>query len=342
MLVVEDVHHMDEASADLLQRLSRAAASLRQILLVTHSEPGHDVGADTDDDALRCASFTLLPLSQNDMVEIVAWRPTSAHCQPHDVEEIARRSGGSPLFLFELLDMVRATGRPMRCRTRSRRSSPATSTGSRPPTAPCSGTPSVLGASFDEALLSAALGDTSSSTASSGNDCAASSTRTPRVSMRFRNTLVRDAAYEGLPFRLRRDLHAHVGEAIEARRPLRRRRGFDARSPFLRSPASREGVALLPHRRRPGACDRGPRRSGTVLRRALTSARRCARRRRPRARRRLGCPREPSARRPDCSRRRSTRFGTQPTSCATTRSSSRACSRCDAPGFGPDPMGCAA
>ena len=34
--------------------------------------------------------------------------------------------------------------------------------------------------------------------------------------MRFRNTLVRDAAYEGLPFRRRRELHARVGEAIES------------------------------------------------------------------------------------------------------------------------------
>ena len=29
---------------------------------------------------------------------------------PHIVEEIARRSSGSPLFLFELLDLVRTTG----------------------------------------------------------------------------------------------------------------------------------------------------------------------------------------------------------------------------------------
>ena len=34
--------------------------------------------------------------------------------------------------------------------------------------------------------------------------------------MRFRNTLVRDAAYEGLPFRRRSELHARVAEAIES------------------------------------------------------------------------------------------------------------------------------
>ena len=34
--------------------------------------------------------------------------------------------------------------------------------------------------------------------------------------LRFRNTLIRDAAYEGLPYRRRRVLHGRVGEAIEA------------------------------------------------------------------------------------------------------------------------------
>ena len=34
--------------------------------------------------------------------------------------------------------------------------------------------------------------------------------------MRFRNTLVRDAAYEGLPFRRRSELHGRVAQAIES------------------------------------------------------------------------------------------------------------------------------
>ena len=35
--------------------------------------------------------------------------------------------------------------------------------------------------------------------------------------LRFRNALIRDAAYEGLPYRRRRVLHDRVGETIEAR-----------------------------------------------------------------------------------------------------------------------------
>ena len=35
--------------------------------------------------------------------------------------------------------------------------------------------------------------------------------------LRFRHALVRDAAYEGLPYKRRRDLHARVGTTIERR-----------------------------------------------------------------------------------------------------------------------------
>ena len=35
--------------------------------------------------------------------------------------------------------------------------------------------------------------------------------------MRFRREVIRDAAYSGLPYRLRRQLHAEVARAIEAK-----------------------------------------------------------------------------------------------------------------------------
>ena len=54
--------------------------------------------------------FTLLPLSVERAAEIVAMATDRQPLRPHDVEEIAERSGGSPLFLFELLDVTRVTG----------------------------------------------------------------------------------------------------------------------------------------------------------------------------------------------------------------------------------------
>src|SRR6266496_5757426 len=41
----------------------------------------------------------------------------------------------------------------------------------------------------------------------------------PDGQLRFRHALVRDAAYEGLPYRRRRELHERVGRTLEARAP---------------------------------------------------------------------------------------------------------------------------
>ena len=109
MLAVEDAHFMDEASADLLLRLARAASSLRFVLVVTHAEPAM-TWAPLDDEALRCFALTLMPLSEASAVRIVEAATDDRPLPPHVVEEIARRSGGNVLFLFELIDMARATG----------------------------------------------------------------------------------------------------------------------------------------------------------------------------------------------------------------------------------------
>ena len=215
MLAVEDVHHMDDASADLLKRLSLAGSDLRQLLLVTHSEPG-TTWAPFADDGLRCLAFTLGPLREEDAAEIVRLATDDQPLSPNDVDEIARRSGGSPLFLFELLDMVRETGTTEALPDSVEsviagdidRLSPADRTVLR--------YASVLGASFDTALLSTALHDDVELDPGVWERLHGLVNGDPLGEMRFKNTLVRDAAYEGLPFRRRRVLHERVGEAIEA------------------------------------------------------------------------------------------------------------------------------
>jgi class 3 adenylate cyclase/tetratricopeptide (TPR) repeat protein len=215
MLLVEDAHFMDEASADLLRRLSRAGTSLRQALLVTHSEPA-TTWAPTDDENLRCLSLTLLPMSEQHLVEIVSLATDEHPLSPHDAEEIARRSHGNVLFLFELLDAVRATGSTVALpdsveavvAAEIDRLSPADRTALR--------FASVLGTTFDPLQLSSALRDEVEIDDALWGRLRGLVDRDASGGMRFRNTLVRDAAYEGLPFRRRRELHGRVAEAIEA------------------------------------------------------------------------------------------------------------------------------
>lgn len=215
MLVVEDVHFMDEASADLLERLSRAGAGLRQVLLVTHSQTGTR-WAPTGDHDLRCLSLCLLPLPTRRMAEMVELLTDDDPLSPHDAEEIARRSGGNALFLFELVDAMRATGTvdslPDSVESliagEIDRLSPADRTVLR--------YASVLGASFDPVLLSAAVREEVELDDGVWSRLAELVSPEPGGATRFRNTLIRDAAYEGLPYRRRRVLHDRVGRAIES------------------------------------------------------------------------------------------------------------------------------
>jgi class 3 adenylate cyclase/tetratricopeptide (TPR) repeat protein len=215
MLAVEDVHFMDEASTDLLRRLSRAGASLRQVLLVTHSAPA-TTWAPTEDEDLRCLALTLLPLPEQHLAEIIGLATDESPLSPHDVEEIARRSHGNVLFLFELLDAVRATGSTAALPD----SVEAVITGDIDRLSPSDRTvlryASVLGATFDPEQLSAALHGELELDAALWERLRGLVDPDPSGGVRFRNTLVRDAAYEGLPFRRRRELHGRVAEAIEA------------------------------------------------------------------------------------------------------------------------------
>jgi tetratricopeptide (TPR) repeat protein len=75
---------------------------------------------------------------------------------------------------------------------------------------------SVLGASFDPAMLEEVVRDDVDFDEGVWNRLSALLRPEDPGKYRFRTTLVRDAAYEGLPYRRRRALHNRVGETIEA------------------------------------------------------------------------------------------------------------------------------
>ena len=155
-------------------------------------------------------------MREEDAAEIVRLATDDQPLSPNDVDEIARRSGGNALFLFELLDMVRETGTTEALPD----SVESVIAGDIDRLSPSDRTvlryASVLGASFDTALLATAVHDDVELDAGVWDRLHGLVDGDPLGEMRFKNTLVRDAAYEGLPFRRRRVLHERVGEAIEA------------------------------------------------------------------------------------------------------------------------------
>ncbi len=216
IVVIEDAHHIDEATGDLLVHLSRAAADRRQVLIVTYQGTDPVFPANPEGPPPSSTKLELGPLPLHRVVEIIEIVTDEAPLRPHDVDEIARRSAGNPLFLLELLDAVRETG----------------SVGSLPDSiealvageidrlAPADRTilryAAVLGSNVDPDLLIDAVGD-AVKLDGDWSRLAGLLDLDPSGVLRFRSTLIRDAAYEGLPYRRRRTLHDRVGMTIEAR-----------------------------------------------------------------------------------------------------------------------------
>ena len=174
-------------------------------------------------------------------------RPTTGPCPPNDVDEIAGRCAGNALFLFELLDMVRATGT-----TESLPDSvESLIAGDIDRLSPTDRTvlryASVLGATFDPELLAHCVRRRAASRRRRlARVCEGSSIPTAAggcvSGTRSCATLPTRACRSG------DDACCTSGSARRSRpRRVARGGGVDARAPLLRGAAPRQGVALLPH-----------------------------------------------------------------------------------------------
>jgi tetratricopeptide (TPR) repeat protein len=156
-------------------------------------------------------------LSNDAALEIVEAATDTAPLRPHERDGIVARAGGNPLFLEELVRIVRDT---------SVESLPDTldAVAMREidslPTTPrhVLRLASVLGRSFERNLLVQLL---ESESVDAGTDpleelkAQLVPEPTGRGVVRFRHALLQEAAYQSLPFRQRLVLHRKVGEAIE-------------------------------------------------------------------------------------------------------------------------------
>jgi class 3 adenylate cyclase/tetratricopeptide (TPR) repeat protein len=214
-LVVEDAQFIDDASADLLHRLSREARSSPWAVIVTRTGTGTgELRAGVDED-VRSLALELLPLADRDAVRLVELATDADPLRPHEIEELARRAGGSPLFLLELLEVARSTGG-----TTLPDSVEAVVAADIDRLAPSDRIvlryASVAGVTFDESLLTRALQAEAGLDKHVWDRLRGLVDRDAGGRLRFRNSLVRDVAYEGLPFRRRRELHERVAKAIVA------------------------------------------------------------------------------------------------------------------------------
>ena len=216
VLVLDDVHLMDDASADLVTFLVGSVPARPWLVLATrreevggwHAEPG------------AATEVRLGPLDAAAALSMVGSGTAESPLPPHEMEQLAKRAGGNPLFLRALVETATARGSveglpdsledlitsqidrlPPEERTVLRYAS-------------------VLGVAFTEGQLRSMLeGEPVPTGRATMRRLAYFLEPEGHGRYRFQHELIRDAAYEGLPFRRRRALHARVGTTVEASAP---------------------------------------------------------------------------------------------------------------------------
>jgi class 3 adenylate cyclase/tetratricopeptide (TPR) repeat protein len=222
LVVMEDVHHLDEASQGLLRLVIDLFATRPGLLCLTRRETGTGFVADP---APHVRTLQLLPWSLETAVEVLNQLTSEEPLLPHEVRSLAERSTGNPLFLEELW-RARIAGASMDALPDSIDTAVTAQIDRLPPrvrqTLRCA---AVLGNSF----LHRELADLLRPEADSHDDELPHGTEIQLAGgledflmtdgtglVRFRSAIVRDCAYEELPYRRRRELHGRAGDAIAA------------------------------------------------------------------------------------------------------------------------------
>ena len=213
VLVLEDVHQLDGASCDLLAQLARAAPEQTWLLVVTRRDTD---GGYVPDPGPQLLTVRPLPLAPEESLQLA--RAAAAHPMTRQATTaLLERSGGNPLFLEELV----ATAGRLGSVADLPESVQDLVTSQIDRLAPLDRLvlryAAVLGTTADldvlEQLLAAHRADVrlEEHLPALGDFLAPHGDR----QVRFRHALMREVAYEGLPYRRRRLLHQHVGETLE-------------------------------------------------------------------------------------------------------------------------------
>lgn len=210
MLVVEDLQFIDDASANLLSRLLTGLAARPWLILFTCAQSGSSPLTAAAD-----VRLTLEPLGPRDAETLLSWETRAAPLLPHQLAAIAERSTGNPLFARELVRVASQADEAVLLPgsiedvvgAQIDRLAPADRDALR--------AASVAGMRIDTHLLAEVLGQPSSAGQWERLDAFVQPDQDG--SLRFRHGLVRDAAYEGLSFRRRRQLHGGLARALERR-----------------------------------------------------------------------------------------------------------------------------
>jgi class 3 adenylate cyclase/tetratricopeptide (TPR) repeat protein len=213
VFVIEDAHVIDESSADLLQRLAGRLESQPWLIVVSRRDEAAGFVPETSESVRTVRPGPLDPDAALELVQVAL----DDHPLPAQaLADLARRGGGNPMFLEALVRDAERSGsvadlpESVEALVTSKidRLDPDDRTALR--------YAAVLGLMVDETALDALLKEHDAEVPKGAMQRLADFLVRDRPGrIRFRNALLRDVAYEGLPYRSRTILHDQVGQAIE-------------------------------------------------------------------------------------------------------------------------------
>ena len=223
VLVIEDAHFMDPASQEILGLIVRSLDEHGGLACITRRETGEGFAARP---GTHVRSLHLSPLTTAQAAEALIAAADDTPLLPHEIRLLANRSMGNPLFLEELWRSHR-DGAPAGALPDSVEAAVCAQIDRLAPLdrqlLRCA---AVLGSAFMERELHDLLA------ADDSRDVPADAVKAEGslpVSLdeflaqdtsgfvRFRSAIVRECAYEGLPYRRRRELHGRAAETLEMR-----------------------------------------------------------------------------------------------------------------------------
>jgi class 3 adenylate cyclase len=106
LLEIDDAHWMDEPSRDLLFAVAQDVGFRPWAICVTRREVETGFVAAPQPTTI---SLYLEPLALNDVTELLSAATEESPLPPHEIAALAKRSGGNPLFLRELVTAARSS-----------------------------------------------------------------------------------------------------------------------------------------------------------------------------------------------------------------------------------------
>ncbi len=210
-LVIEDLHWVDDASADLVNFFVRAAADRPWTGVTTRRPEG---GWAPEDEVEHVTTIELQPLTDDD-IKRIAIEVSSRALSDQEIGVVVDRANGNPLFAIEIAAAMAELGGAALPESIEGVISTRID-GLDPTLRRLLRIAAVLGRTFDLADLDAVAGlgrsDADAIVAGSAGMVAAGD----GDRLEFAHAMYRDVAYEGLPYSQRRTLHASVAHHLEA------------------------------------------------------------------------------------------------------------------------------